>query len=96
MVSATVGRGAVLGAVALSLLAVPARAAAGERDTSATAALPAPDTAGLAAVLKSAVAQGPPRALAPFGVRGRAHLVTRGGGHRATRPPLSTDQSFPG
>ncbi len=35
MVSATVGRGAVLGAVALSLLAVPARAAAGERDTSA-------------------------------------------------------------
>ncbi|WP_430382143.1 serine hydrolase domain-containing protein [Streptomyces sp. P10-4] len=94
MVSATVGRGAVLGAVALSLLAVPARAAAGERDTSAAAALPAPDTAGLAAVLKSAVAQGAPGALARVDDRGRAHLVTRGVADRATGRALSTDDRF--
>ncbi|MFF8731050.1 serine hydrolase domain-containing protein [Streptomyces sp. NPDC015171] len=44
MVSATVGRGAVLGAVALSLLAVPARAATGSPDARATSAHPAPDS----------------------------------------------------
>ncbi|MFG3009866.1 serine hydrolase domain-containing protein [Streptomyces cinerochromogenes] len=62
MVSATVGRGAVLGAVALSLLAVPARAATGGPDAEGpnsraaaapsahdTTALPAHDTAALPA-----------------------------------------------
>ncbi|MYS12918.1 peptidase M15, partial [Streptomyces sp. SID4982] len=49
MVSATVGRGAVLGAVTLSLLVVPAQAATGGRG--AAAALPAPDTAGVDGVL---------------------------------------------
>ncbi|MEV5145694.1 serine hydrolase domain-containing protein [Streptomyces sp. NPDC052727] len=95
MVSATVGRGAVLGAVALSLLAVPARAATGGPDTPApAAALPAPDTAGLAAVLRSAVAQGAPGALARIDDHGRTYRVTQGVADRATRRAISTDDRF--
>ncbi|MEV7814348.1 serine hydrolase domain-containing protein [Streptomyces flaveolus] len=95
MVSATVGRGAVLGAVALSLLAVPARAATGGPDTPVpAAALPAPDTAGLAAVLRSAVKQGAPGALARIDDRGRTYRVTQGVADRATRRAISTDDRF--
>ncbi|GGY87989.1 serine hydrolase [Streptomyces olivaceoviridis] len=94
MVSATVGRGAVLGAVALSLLAVPARAATAGPDTPVRAALPAPDTAGLAAVLRSAVAQGAPGALARIDDRGRTYRVTQGVADRATRRAISTDDRF--
>ncbi|MEU2061052.1 serine hydrolase domain-containing protein [Streptomyces sp. NPDC013455] len=95
MVSATVGRGAVLGAVALSLLAVPARAATAEQDTPAAAAgLPAPDTAGLAAVLRSAVAQGAPGALARIDDQGRTYRVTRGVADRVTGRAISTDDRF--
>ncbi|MFI0192658.1 serine hydrolase domain-containing protein [Streptomyces sp. NPDC017086] len=92
MVSTRVGRGAVLGAVALSLLAVPARAAAGQRDI--TAALPAPDTAGVAAVLRSAVAQGAPGALARIDDHGRTYRVTRGVADRATGRAIGTDDRF--
>ncbi|MGW2775283.1 serine hydrolase domain-containing protein [Streptomyces olivaceoviridis] len=94
MVSATVGRGAVLGAVALSLLAVPARAATAGPDRPVPAGLPAPDTAGLAAVLRSAVAQGAPGALARIDDRGRTYRVTQGVADRATRRAVSTDDRF--
>jgi D-alanyl-D-alanine carboxypeptidase len=89
-----VGRGAVLGAVALSLLAVPARAAAGEPDTQGAVALPAPDTAGLAAVLKSAVAQGAPGALARIDDHGRTYRVTRGVADRVTGRPIGTGDRY--
>ncbi|MGW2712401.1 serine hydrolase domain-containing protein [Streptomyces sp. NPDC001356] len=94
MVSATVGRGAVLAAVALSLLAVPARAAAGGPATPVPAALPAPDTAGLAEVLRSAVARGAPGALARIDDGGRTYRVTQGVADRATRRAISTDDRF--
>ncbi|MFE9353140.1 serine hydrolase domain-containing protein [Streptomyces olivaceoviridis] len=94
MVSATVGRGAVLGAVALSLLAVPARAATAGPDRPVPAGLPAPDTAGLAAVLRAAVAQGAPGALARIDDRGRTYRVTQGVADRATRRAVSTDDRF--
>ncbi|MEU9479315.1 serine hydrolase domain-containing protein [Streptomyces sp. NPDC048191] len=99
MVSARVGRGAVLGAVALSLLAVPARAAPGEPDTpTATAhppaALPAPDTAGLAAALRSAVERGAPGALARIDDHGRTYRATSGVADRATGRAISTGDRF--
>ncbi|WTO38997.1 beta-lactamase family protein [Streptomyces achromogenes] len=137
MVSATVGRAGVLGAVALSLLAVPARAATGTPETPATAArqaaaapttarqaavtaaarqaaaaaraaatpaaaprgpaaaaLPAPNTAGLAAVLRSVVAQGAPGALARIDDHGRTHRVTRGVADRVTGRAISTGDRF--
>ncbi|MFE9900883.1 serine hydrolase domain-containing protein [Streptomyces achromogenes] len=137
MVSATVGRAGVLGAVALSLLAVPARAATGTPETPVTAArqaatapttarqaavaaarqaaaaarlaaatpaaaprgpaaaaLPAPNTAGLAAVLRSVVAQGAPGALARIDDHGRTHRVTRGVADRVTGRAISTGDRF--
>ncbi|MEU0254227.1 serine hydrolase domain-containing protein [Streptomyces sp. NPDC006184] len=94
MVSAAVGRGAVLGAVALSLLAVPARAVAGEHDAPAAAALPAPDTAGLAAVLRSAVDRGAPGALARIDDHGRTYRVTRGVADRGSGRAISTRDRF--
>ncbi|MBX7554631.1 serine hydrolase domain-containing protein [Streptomyces sp. NPDC004232] len=95
MVSATVGRGAVLGVVALSLLAVPARAATAEPDTPArAAALPAPDTAGVAAALRSAVDAGAPGAMARIDDHGKAYGVTRGLADRSTRRALSADDRF--
>ncbi|AYN42935.1 class A beta-lactamase-related serine hydrolase [Streptomyces dangxiongensis] len=94
MVSATVVRGAVLGAVALSLLAVPARAVAGEHDTPAAAALPAPDTAGLASVLRSVVAQGAPGALARIDDHGRTYRVTHGVADRSSARAISTEDRF--
>ncbi|WP_459736076.1 serine hydrolase domain-containing protein [Streptomyces sp. E-15] len=93
MVSATVGRTAVLGAVALSLVAVPARAVAGEPHAPA-AALPAPDTAGLTAVLRSAVRQGAPGALARIDEHGRTYRVTRGVADRGTGRAVSADDRF--
>ncbi|QTD96325.1 serine hydrolase domain-containing protein [Streptomyces cyanogenus] len=94
MISATVGRGAVLGAVALSLFAVPAQAATGGPDAPAAAALPAPDTAGLTAVLRSAVAQGAPGALARLDDHGTTYRLTRGVADRTTGRPISTEDRF--
>ncbi|MFF9088376.1 serine hydrolase domain-containing protein [Streptomyces sp. NPDC014991] len=94
MVSATVGRGAVLGAVALSLLAVPVRAVAAEHDTPAPATLPAPDTAGLAAVLRSAVDRGAPGALARIDDHGRTYRVTLGVADRGSARAISTEDRF--
>ncbi|MER6030149.1 serine hydrolase domain-containing protein [Streptomyces sp. NPDC001851] len=94
MVSATVGRGVLLAAVALSLLAVPARAATGEADTPAAAALPAPDPVGLAAALRSAVDQGAPGALARIDDQGRTYEAARGVADRSSLRPLATDDRF--
>ncbi|GGW40879.1 serine hydrolase [Streptomyces lucensis JCM 4490] len=94
MVSATVGRGAVLGAVALSLLAVPARAATGEVKAPSAAVLPAPDTTGLTAVLRSAVAQGAPGALARIDDRGSTYRVTYGVADRAARRAVDAGDRF--
>ncbi|MEU3856740.1 serine hydrolase domain-containing protein [Streptomyces sp. NPDC028722] len=94
MVSAAVGRGAVLGAVALSFLTVPARAVAGEHDAPAAAALPAPDTAGVAAVLRSAVDGGAPGALARIDDHGLTYRVTRGVADRGSGRAISTQDRF--
>lgn len=94
MLSATVGRGAVLGAVALALLAVPARAATAGSDAPAAAGLPAPDTVGLAAALRSAVDQGAPGAMARIDGGGRTYTAVRGVADRATRRALTTDDRF--
>ncbi|WP_026248609.1 serine hydrolase domain-containing protein [Streptomyces sp. LaPpAH-108] len=92
MVSATVGRGAVLGAVALSLLAVPAWAA-GEAPGRA-AALPAPDTVGVDKVLRTAREQGAPGAAARIDDHGRTYLISRGLADRGTKRPMSTGDRF--
>ncbi|MEU3528639.1 serine hydrolase domain-containing protein [Streptomyces sp. NPDC038707] len=62
--------------------------------TPAAAALPAPDTAGLAAVLRSVVAQGAPGALARIDDHGRTYRVTRGVADRATGRAISTADRF--
>ncbi|WP_225833706.1 serine hydrolase [Streptomyces sp. NK08204] len=94
MRSATRGRGTVLGAVVLSLLAVPAKAATGEPDTPAATALPAPDTTALAGVLRSAVHQGAPGALARIDDHGRTYRVTYGVADRAAGRAITTGDRF--
>ncbi|MFF4546929.1 serine hydrolase domain-containing protein [Streptomyces sp. NPDC001406] len=103
MVSATVGKGAVLGAVVVALLAVPARAAtgqahagttAGQARTGAAAGLPAPDTAGLRSVLRSAVAQGAPGAMARIDDNGAMYRATYGFADRSTRRAIGGDDRF--
>ena len=96
MVSAMVCRSAVLGAVTLSLLAVPAHAAplktAGK--ARAAAALPAPDTAGLAAVLRSVVAKGAPGAMARIDDGTRVYRSAQGIADRTSRRALTTTDRF--
>ncbi|MFE5400046.1 serine hydrolase domain-containing protein [Streptomyces sp. NPDC056580] len=94
MVPASVGRGAVLGAVALSLLTVPARAATSGADAHAAAALPAPDVSGLDSVLHSVVDQGAPGALARVDDGGDSYLVTRGFADRSTRQAIGAADRF--
>ncbi|WP_225096081.1 serine hydrolase [Streptomyces sp. CoH27] len=94
MVSARVGQGAVLGAIALSLLAVPARAATAEPDTPRGASLAAPDTRGVAAALKSSVDAGAPGAMALIDDHGTTYKVARGLADRDTRRALTTDDRF--
>ncbi|MGW7382345.1 serine hydrolase domain-containing protein [Streptomyces sp. NPDC054794] len=110
MVSATVGKSAVLGAVVLSLVAVPAQAATGHaangqtaqghaasgqaHPRAAAARLPAPDMTGLRAVLRSAVAQGAPGAMARIDDSGSVHKATQGVADRSTRRAISTDDHF--
>ncbi|WEO99271.1 serine hydrolase domain-containing protein [Streptomyces sp. FXJ1.172] len=92
MVSATVGRGAVLGAVALSLLAVPARAATA--GPGAAPAPAAPDTTAVAAALRRAVDDGAPGALARIEDHGRTYKVTYGLADRNTRRAITADDRF--
>ncbi|MFJ9928763.1 serine hydrolase domain-containing protein [Streptomyces misionensis] len=94
MVSATVGRGAVLGAVTLALLAVPAQAATGQAKSPAAAGLPKPDAAGLARVLRSAVEQGAPGALARIDDHGTTYTATHGFADRRTRRAMAAGDRF--
>ncbi|MGW3146330.1 MULTISPECIES: serine hydrolase domain-containing protein [Streptomyces] len=94
MVSATVGKSAVLGAVVVSLLAVPAQAATGEAHTGTAAGLPAPDTAGLRSVLRSAVAQGAPGAMARIDDNGSMYRATYGFADLRTRRAIDGDDRF--
>ncbi len=94
MVSATVAKAAVLGAVALSLLTVPARAATAAPHAPAPAALPAPDVAGLDEALRTVVAHGAPGALARIDDDGTTYGATWGVADRSTQQAISTDDRF--
>ncbi|AVH54920.1 MULTISPECIES: serine hydrolase domain-containing protein [Streptomyces] len=104
MVSATVGRGTAgtaLGAVLLSLLAAPAQAATpvaeGRTNTeqvAAAGALAAPDEAGLRKVLRTALWQGAPGAMARIDDNGRVHRLSEGIADRATKRAMSTNDRF--
>lgn len=103
----TVGTGTVaLGAMVLSLLAVPAHAATAggavatdaftTRAVSAPAgdALAAPDTAGLREVLRTALTQGAPGAMARIDDGGTVHTVAEGVADRAAGTAISTEDRF--
>lgn len=101
MVSATVGTGTALGAVLLSLLAAPAQAATdaapggSDRVTPVAASrLAAPDDAGLREVLRTAMAQGAPGAMARIDDQGTVHRLAEGVADRATGRALSTNDRF--
>lgn len=101
MVSGTVGTATALGAVLVSLLAAPAQAAAtaatggGDTERSAAAeALAAPDDAGLRKVLRTALAQGAPGAMARIDDNGTVHRLTEGVADRATGRAISTQDRF--
>ncbi|MET7725746.1 serine hydrolase domain-containing protein [Streptomyces mirabilis] len=89
MVSGTVGRGTALGAVLLALLAVPAQAG-----TAAAADLPAPDDAGLQAVLHTALSQGAPGAMVRVDDNGTIHQLSEGVADRATGRAITTTDRF--
>lgn len=95
MVSVTVGRSAVLAAVTLSLLAVPARAATGAGPARAAAeTLPVPDTAGLRDVLRSVVDRGAPGAIARIDDHGSTHTLARGFADRSTGRAIAAGDRF--
>ncbi|MFD8812136.1 serine hydrolase domain-containing protein [Streptomyces sp. NPDC059627] len=96
MVSAMVCRSAVLGAVTLSLFAVPAQAAPLKTadGPQAAAALPAPDTAGLTAVLRSVVAKGAPGAMARIDDGTQVYRSAQGMADRMSRRALTTTDRF--
>jgi D-alanyl-D-alanine carboxypeptidase len=96
MTSATLHRATVSGAVLLSLLAVPAHATADDRDTVPTsaAALPKPDLTGLRGVLRTALRQGAPGAMARIDDGDTVYRTVTGVADRKTRRTLSTRDRF--
>ena len=96
MASATVRGGTVAGAVLLSLLAVPAHAAPQDSGTAPTAAaaLPQPDIAGLREVLRTALGQGAPGAMARIDDRGTVHRTAVGVADRGTRKAIANADRF--
>lgn len=97
MVSVMVGRGTAVGAVLLSLLAVPAQAASAQAPLAAAtdrATDPAPDLAGLKAVLRDALAKGAPGAMARIDDNGTVYKVSEGVADRATGRAISTQDRF--
>ncbi|MDQ1042867.1 serine hydrolase [Streptomyces sp. V4I2] len=100
MASATVRRGTVVGAVLLSLLAVPAQAAprestASETGTTAPGALPEPDLTGLRGVLRTALKQGAPGALARIDhADGTVRLAVEGVADRKTQRAIGETDRF--
>ncbi|MFD6288442.1 serine hydrolase domain-containing protein [Streptomyces sp. NPDC060205] len=107
MVSRMMGRGtarstAALGAVLLSVLAVPATDATaapsgtGDRAVSGATAenLAAPDVAGLREVLRTALTQGAPGAMARIDDNGTVHKVAEGVADRTTGRALDNADRF--
>ncbi|MFD4524429.1 serine hydrolase domain-containing protein [Streptomyces sp. NPDC058470] len=98
MVSGTVGMSTALGAVLVSLLAVPAQAAAptgtGREASVATEELAAPDDAGLREVLLTALAQGAPGAMVRVDDNGTVHRLSEGDADRVTGRALTTSDRF--
>lgn len=98
MVSGTVGTGTALGAVLLSLLAVPAHAVTPSgtvREASVAAGeLAAPDDAGLREVLRTALSQGAPGAMVRVDDNGTVHRLSEGDADRVTGRALTTYDRF--
>ncbi|MFJ4833465.1 serine hydrolase domain-containing protein [Streptomyces sp. NPDC088747] len=97
MVSGTVGMGTALGAVLVSLLAVPAQAApaGAEREAGVAAEeLAAPDDAGLRQVLRTALTQGAPGAMVRVDDNGTVHRLSEGDADRVTGRALNTADRF--
>ncbi|WP_200301515.1 serine hydrolase domain-containing protein [Streptomyces adelaidensis] len=97
MVSRTVGTGvATLGAVVLSLVTVPAQAAAPAGSparpdtTTAAAALAAPDQVALRKVLRTALSQGAPGAFARIDDHGKVHHLAEGLADRSAKRAIGT------
>ncbi|MFE9444533.1 serine hydrolase domain-containing protein [Streptomyces sp. NPDC006602] len=99
MASAMARRGTVVGAVLLSLLAVPAQAAprestAIEAGTTAAGTLPKPDLAGLRGVLRKALKQGAPGAMARIDDGGTVRLAAAGVANRKTLRAIGDADRF--
>ncbi|WP_112466125.1 serine hydrolase domain-containing protein [Streptomyces triticisoli] len=101
MTSRTVCRSAVLGSLALTLLAGPAHAADSRPDAGASAALPAPDTAALGGQLRTALAQGAPGAMAriddhrlSYDDHATVHKAMEGVADRGTKEAMNTADRF--
>ncbi|MFD3497473.1 serine hydrolase domain-containing protein [Streptomyces sp. NPDC058678] len=99
MASATVRRSAVVGAVLLSLLAVPAHAVprastASEADTTSAGTLPKPDLTGLRSVLRTALEQGAPGAMARIDSGGTVRLAAAGVADRETERAIGNTDRF--
>ncbi|MFD3924471.1 serine hydrolase domain-containing protein [Streptomyces sp. NPDC058614] len=103
MVSGTVGTGTALGAVLVSLLAVPAQAAApvapdgtgtGRVTSVAAGELAAPDDEGLREVLRTALSQGAPGAMVRVDDNGTVHRLSEGDADRVTGRALTTYDRF--
>ncbi|MGX4694111.1 serine hydrolase domain-containing protein [Streptomyces sp. JNUCC 63] len=102
MASRTVCRSAVLGSLALTLLAGPAHAADSRPDTgTSAAALPAPDPAALGGQLRTALAQGAPGAMARIDDHrlshddhATVHTATEGVADRGTKEAMNTADRF--
>ncbi|MGC0333917.1 D-alanyl-D-alanine carboxypeptidase [Streptomyces sp. SAI-170] len=98
MVKNTVSRTAVLGAVVLSFLAVPAPATAVSAYAASAQNVPqsvaAPDLAGLRSVLSTARRQGAPGAMARVDDHGIVHRVSSGVADRGTGRTITTNDRF--
>ncbi|MGW0337275.1 serine hydrolase domain-containing protein [Streptomyces sp. NPDC003011] len=96
MASATARTGTVVGAVLLSLLAPSAQAAPRESTAAGSgfAALPEPDTTGLRAVLRTALRQGAPGAMARIDDHGTVHRTAMGVADRGTGRAISNADRF--
>jgi D-alanyl-D-alanine carboxypeptidase len=100
MTSTRLRRATVSGAVLLSLLAVPAHATAddtgtvGTTGTTGTAPLPQADLAGVRAVLRTALRQGAPGAMARIDDIGSVQRAVTGVADRKTRRTISTLDRF--
>ncbi|MQS37129.1 serine hydrolase domain-containing protein [Streptomyces katsurahamanus] len=96
MISVTMGRTTALGAVMLSLLAVPAQASDAPHTAPAAraAAAPAPDVTALRQALRAALAAGAPGAMARVDDGGTVHKAAEGIADRGTGRAITADDRF--